>query len=386
MTRSDPKRFTDDAYEAQKSIALRYRKSITTGLDENLLKRIGGHEGERIFPLLSHKGIAVYVLDETTRMMTGTFEALVAAVSVTDFKKKGHATAIFSSGGNLGTALAAYCERAGINAFSFNPLVNVPLLDGQWFGNRVQLVAVRDAQRTRDVMLLARKVLQKRLGYDPLIPSVQSRMDAMRLRGFAVAEYMRRERILFAAIAQTISAGFGPLGMFGALADLTHKVERLPAFLGVQQEANAYMYRRLKRRAARDSSQLIVPTLFDKNPHKTFGTYPMLASLVKNTDGDIVTINREEFDRYISSSVLARLRAHGVVHTKKDGEFVGRSGLMALVGVLKAIDKSILCTGPVLVCMTDGTQKVSQQPRPWLVAEKDGVIEKILASLGKVKV
>ena len=59
---------------------------------------------------------------------------------------------------------------------------------------------------------------------------------------------------------------------------------------------------------------------------------------------------------------------------------------MALVGVLKAIDKSILCTGPVLVCMTDGTQKVSQQPRPWLVAEKDGVIEKILASLGKVKV
>ena len=386
MMRSDLERFTDDAYGVQKSIVLRYRKSIATSLDEHCLKRIGGHEGERIFRLLSHKGIAVYVLDETTRMMTGTFEALVAAISVTTFVKNKHTTAIFSSGGNLGTALAAYCERAGINAFSFNPLVNVPLLDGRWFGNRVQLVAVRDAQRTRDVMLLARKVLQKRLGYDPLIPSIQSRMDAMRLRGFAVAEYMRRERILFAAIAQTVSAGFGPLGMFGALADLADEAERLPAFLGVQQEANAYMYRRLKRRPARDSSRLIVPTLFDKNPHKTFGTYPALAALVKNTGGDIVTIHREEFDRYISSNVLARLRAHGVMHTKKGGEFVGKSGLMALAGVLKAIDKSIICTGPVLVCMTDGTQTVSRQPRPWLVAEKDGGIEKILASLEKINV
>jgi threonine synthase len=377
MRHSNLKRLLSDSFEANESIVLRYQKSIPTGPHKDLLKRISMREGSRIFPLLSHKGVDVYILDETTHMMTGTFEALVAALSVADFVKNKRDTAIFSSGGNLGTALAAYCQHAGINAFSFNPLVNVPLIDGRWFGDLVQLVAVRDTQRTRDAMLLVRKMLQKRLGYDPLIPSTQSRMAAMRLRGFAVAEYMQREGISFTAIAQTISAGFGPLGMYEVL----RRTKRAPAFLGIQQEANAYMYRRFKRRKTRDSSRLIVPTLFDKNPHKTFGTYPKVASLVQKTGGDILTINGREFSRYISSNVLKTLREGGIVHMKKGGVFVGRSGLMALAGILKAIDEGVIIKGPVLSCMTDGTQRIAKRAKPWLVVKKDADADKVLESL-----
>lgn len=380
MARFELQRGIDPHYDTSKSVVMRYRKSIDPPLRKQLLERVCSREGSRIFHLMSRRGIDIYILDETTRMTTNTFEALVAAVSIARLLEHGRDTAISSSGGNLSAALAAYCQKANIRTFSFVPLANRPLLDGRLFSGSVQLIAVKDAQKTRELMLYARDKLRAYVGYDPLIPTTEDRLAAMRLRGYAVAEFMQRNGTAFSAIAQTVSAGFGPLGMVAALRSVVKK-GKCPAFFGVQQEANAYMYRRWKRKHIRASSPLIVPTLFDKNPDKTFGTYSALAALLRKTRGDMVTINGREFRRYIDSKLLQKLRVKGIVHTKKKGELVGRSGLMALAGVLKAIDMARIRDGPVLVCMTDGSQNLSRMPKPSFVAETEADIDTIMASL-----
>src|SRR5262249_47252961 len=145
-------------------------------------------EGERIFFLTKHKGVDIYVLDETTHSTTGTFEALVAMITVAHCKKEGRPTVIFSSGGNLGTALAAYCKKSGIRAFSFNPLANMQYIDGRYFEGDVHLIAVQDTHKTRDVTLTLCQKMRRKLGYDPLVPAIPWRLEAVRFRGLSLIE------------------------------------------------------------------------------------------------------------------------------------------------------------------------------------------------------
>lgn len=375
MKHTDTSRFVDKRFGSRLSIALRYQKSGCTDLDGELLRSTSMREGERIFFLLKHKGVDVYILDETSFMTTNTFEALVAMISVAHCKKLKRTKVIFSSGGNLGVALAAYCGKAGISALSFNPLVNVPFLDGTWFGRSAHLVAVENTQRTRETMLVVRKKMREALGYDPLIPTIPWRLEANRFRGFAILEFAARHQLSFSAICQTVSAGFGPLGTYETIERFV-KSGSLPMFLGVQQHANAYMYKRWKQKKVPGNEPLIVPTLFDKNPHKTFGTYPAMARLLKKTQGDIVSVDGAEFSHYISKKLLQFLAKKGLRHTRRKGEIMAKSGLLALAGALKAIDHRIITKSAVLVCMTDGAQKIAKSASPELVIRQKSDVEK----------
>lgn len=380
MNHFDVEQFVDPAYPARQSVIMRYRKCGLLDIDKKILRSVSRKEGESIFYLETHKGVDIHILDETSNTTTNTFEALIAMVTIAHCKKLGRRTIIFSSGGNLGEALAAYAQKAGIQAFSFNPLVNASLLNSRLFRGNIHLIGVRDAQRTREMMLLARKKMKKKLGYDPLVPTIDWRLRAAQFRGLFLLEYMAKHNMAFSAIAQTISAGFGPLALFETLRQggLEKPSDGLPRFLGIQQEANCYMFARWKRRRIPHSSSLIVPTLFDKNPHKTFGTYPAIAGLLKRTQGDLLTIHHQEFKRLISKRILRALLKNGLKHGTRSGQLIARSGLMALAGVYKAIEQGIIERGPVLVCMTDGARKDSKPALPEIIIERGSDVDKVL--------
>jgi len=141
----------------------------------------------------------------------------------------------------------------------------------------------------------------------------------------------------------------------------------MPAFLGVQQAANAYMYERWSGKRAPRDTRLLIPTLFDRDPDRTFGTYREIARTVQESAGAITTVSEAEFRRYISAKVLRALAKKGLKITMRHGEPLAKSGLTALAGAMKAIESDILRPGPVLVCMTDGAQPLCKPARPQAV-------------------
>jgi len=366
MRPGDLARLVDDRYPARQSLLLRYRRCPGVELDETSLARASLREGSRIFFLTEQRGVAIHVVDETSHMETGTFEALVAAASLAECLRLGRRKVVFSSGGNLGLALSAYARRVGIESWSLCPLDTARGLDGTVYSGEGQhLVGIADPQQTRTFALALRERLRARLDYDPLIPTMEWRKRALRARGLLLAEHALETGVEFAAVAQTVSAGFGPLAVFEVLEDCVAGglLSRLPRFLGVQQRANCIAYQRWKGVRVPHSSDLIVPTLFDRDPDRSFGTWEAFADLLRRSRGDMVTVDRDELESWIDDDVLAALRANGVEHAASGGRFAARSGLMALAGVRKAIDEGVLREGPVLVCMCDGTHAASLPPK-----------------------
>jgi hypothetical protein len=367
MRHAEPAAVADPRYTADESIVLRYHRDGSAHLGRGDLEKSHLREGARILPFLVHRDVPVFLLDETTRCETGTFEAYVACVAMAQGLRSGRPMLMSSSGGNLGTALAEYAAHAGIDFYSFHPAVNLPLLDDRVFGRgSVRLVAVADAQRTRDMVLDVRARVMRRLGYDPLVPKPSWRYQAFGYRGHFLLDVMRERDLRFRAFAQTISAGFGPLGTYRALRDAADASgpPDLPRFLGVQQRGNCYMYQRWKACRVPGEDPLIVPTLFDRNPNRCFQTYPEIARLLEETGGDLIAVSQAEFDRTVTPSLLSRLAEVGIRHSLQDGRPVARSGLMALAGVLKAIDRGSLTEGPVLVSMADGVRPMPKPCRP----------------------
>jgi hypothetical protein len=345
---------------AAQSVLLRYHGHNGLTLDASEIAAATIREEISVVQLMDYRGVPIYMLDETSGMASHTFESLVAAVTVAHCMKLGYRHICFSSGGNLGEALTLYARQAGIKTFSFNPQVNVSALDGRIFSKGLGhwLIGVRDAQKNREIALDFSHRAQKALGHDPMVPDFSWRSEALSVRGLFLLDYMLENNLEFEAITQTISAGFGPLAIYDTLfeAELAGQLKHVPRFIGVQQEANCFMYQKWKKTVFPLTSELIVPTLFDHNPDHSFGTFPAFQRMLEESHGDMVTINWREFERYITPKTMGYIREQGLFHTIRDGQYVARSGLMALAGTLKAIDQGLIRQGPVLHCMCDGVR------------------------------
>ena len=131
--------FIDDQYRSDVSIVLRYRNALTFGAPEedsvykDFLKKTSIREGARIFPLLTYRGVDIHILDESSLMHTGTLKSIDGCITISKCKLKGYERVVFESGGNTGTALTEYGQRAGLETFFFIPEENVPLLNSRIF-------------------------------------------------------------------------------------------------------------------------------------------------------------------------------------------------------------------------------------------------------------
>jgi threonine synthase len=371
-------RAIDSDYKTEKSIVLRYRNAVQFGVtqEEDLeykdcLQKTSIREGARIFPLLTYKGVDIYILDETSLMHTKTLKSIDGCITIAKCKLKSYERVKFESGGNTGTALTQYGIRAGFETFLFLPEENLSLLNSKIFeSKKAHLIAVKKPGLVKQATHLFGK-----LNGIQHIPETAWRYEASRFRGFFILEYML-EKGEFNWITQTISAAFGPIGIYWVLRGLNKELHQIPQFLGIQQEANSPMYKAWKtKRAPTDLDQvdstkeLLTRVMYDVKP-QSYGTYEGLDNILVNHGGDLTTINHAEFANFLEEdfdgkNILDLFKDHGIEITLNGGEVVEKTGLIGLAGTLKEIDQGKIVSGSkVLCCLTSGISEADGKAKP----------------------
>ncbi len=377
-SRPDFERLVDRSCEPGASIVRRYRRVVRfddrPGRDQALRERVTEtsiREGVRLVRVPEYKGVAIDILDETSAMAAGSIKSIDGCLTVAVCRADGERRIAFESGGNTGTALTLYGRRAGMETFFFCPCDNVDLLEGRLFGDPgAHLIGVADRGRVKEFAAL----FARRAGI-PQVPDRSWRRAAGMFRGMFILETM------FAGgaydwIAQAVSAAFGPIGIYRVLNAFRGDIGRLPGFLGVQQEANCPMFRAWNPEAARrldgsagDAGPLLARVMYDSAP-ATHDTWGELRGLLLLTGGDLLTVSEEEFDSRLRPSagfgpVLDVLRSCGIAITAGPGGIVDKTGMLALAGVLKAIDAGTVRAGSrVLCCLTGGVTDADGRARP----------------------
>lgn len=368
----------DTKYSTETSIVLRYRNAFKFGTTEDedseykyWLQRTSIREGARIFPLLTYKGVDIYILDETSLMHTGTLKSIDGCVTIAKCKLGGYDRVVFESGGNTGTALTEYGQRAGLETFLFLPEENVYLLKSKTFeSDKAHLISTELPGLAKG----AAHFLEKSNGFIH-IPQTAWRYEASRFRGFFILEYVMENK-KFDWLAQTISAAFGPIGIYWALRNFSKEIGDPPRFLGIQQEANCPMYKAWKSNRTtieqteiNSTKQLLTRVMYDAKPH-TYGTYKDLTDVLTSVNGNLTTLNHSEFADFLEydfdgKGILDLLKNNGIEITVIDGDVVEKTGLIALAGTLKEIDNGKIDKGSkLLCCLTSGICKADGKAKP----------------------
>lgn len=368
----------DTAHGPETSIVCRYRNAVRFddpwGRDPALKRYLlesSIREGERVVPLFSYRGVGIHILDETSRMASGSMKSIDGCLTTSFCRTEGTMRIVFESGGNTGSALTRYGRNAGLETFFFCPRDNVDLLDSGLFGGRrAHLVAVQDRGQVKELAGLFAKTTGIRS-----VPEKSWRYAAGMFRGLFILEHMF-EAGRFDWISQTVSAAFGPIGIYKVLKAFREELGGMPRFLGVQQEANCPMYRAWKPDAAsrpakegKEQDRLLARIMYDPSPG-THETYRDLHRILLETRGDLLTVNEEEFDSYLRPSaeyepILELLRLQGIPISLHSGKVLEKAGLIALAGTMKAIDAGIIPAGGRVLCaLTGGVSAADGRARP----------------------
>ena len=377
----------NEAVEPAQSVVLRFLEAvdfpeITASVEpfRRLLERCSLREGARLFPLLTYAGVDVFVLDESSAMHTGTLKSIDGCVTSAACLAHGFRRIVFETGGNTGNALTVYGRHAGLETFCVVPEENLTLLDRDVFDDeQAHLIAVRDPAMVRPVAerLAARFDVAR-------VPRVDWRIVASRFRGCFILEHLQQDGA-FSHLVQTISAGFGPIGIYDVL---ERHGATLPTFVGVQQAGNCAMFR-ARQTGSRDlapipvasTAALLSPVMYDAHPG-TYGTYDALANLLDRTGGHITTIDHAEFDRAFGEHdggrhVMSRLAEQGFAVGRRDGRIIDKTGLMAIAGTLKQIDAGMIPHGSRVLCaMTSGAGTADGLARPDLTVSDPDAFER----------
>jgi threonine synthase len=360
----------DHRYPAAQSVVLRYRAACPAVSPESgdprfqeLLQRTSIREGLRIFPLFAYRGVDVDILDATSLMHTSTHKSIDGCVTSAQCLFRGHRRIVFESGGNTGTALSLYGGVAGLETFFFVPAENMPILDARIFGRKdANVIPVDDPRQVKP----AAGAFAERNGL-PRVPQLAWRYQASAFIGCFVLEHLLKHSVRYDRLVQSISAAFAPIGIYRALEPHRERLGRLPAFVGVQQAANCPMVRAWRPTTSEEPSPALASTkgllakvMYDGEP-RTYGTFDELRRILLATGGDLTTVDLPDFRTWLAVEIagktaLAHLADHGVHITKSEGDVADKTGLMGLVGTLRAIASGGMAAGErVLVCLTGGT-------------------------------
>jgi hypothetical protein len=368
-------RHIDPRYPADRSIVLRYKDHFRFGdtIEEDKefkrwLEKTSIREGARIFHLFSHKGVDIHVLDETSAMHTGTLKSTDGCITIAKCKSKGYERIVFESGANTGTALTEYGVHAGLETYFFLPEENLSLLKKESFVSpRAHLVSVDHPGRVKRAAGLFGKLHKIRH-----VPETGWRYEASKFRGCFVQEHVRAHGS-FDWITQSISAAFGPIGIYSILAQWKRQWERLPRFLGIQQKVNCPMYRAWRANSREvapvplhSTRDLLTRSMYDFAPH-TYGTFHDLMTLLDETRGELTTVAHDEFFEFLNRSfdgqTIPEILANNGIEVGT--EIVETTGLMCLAGTFKEIEHGTIPPGArILCCLTSGIQTADGQAQP----------------------
>lgn len=369
----------DNQVAASDSVVMRYRDAVRFEVDEakdsrikSLLPRASLQEGLRIAELMRYRGVSIDVLDESSLMASGTLKSIdgcLAAARSLDAELEG---CVFESGGNTGSALTLYGGNIELETYFFVPGDNLDLLDSSIFsGPSSNLIAVDDPGQVKPAAH-AFAELQDLVR----IPQPGWRYQASQLIGCYLLE-RALEHTFYDHMVQSISAAFGPIGIYQVLGKHLPEDTPLPSFIGIQQAANCPMYRAWHgghdkepvSSPIRSTRELLTRVMYDTAP-QTYGTFDSLRDLLIDTGGDLDTLDHQEFadglERQYEGKDLITILADAGVHIGlRDGEVLEKAGLIALLGTLKRIELGRIPTGHrVLVCLTGGTARPDGLAKP----------------------
>ncbi|HLI80196.1 MAG TPA: hypothetical protein VKV03_09445, partial [Candidatus Binataceae bacterium] len=235
---------------------------------------------------------------------------------------------------------------------------NLPLLDSGIFSSPLlHLIAVEDPSSPRELISLVEGICEV-----TRVPRVPWRILASEIVGCFILEQLLGGRT-YEYIVQSISAAFGPIGIYGVL-ERNHAA--LPGFIGVQQAQNAAMYNAWRAGSIdiepahfHSTKDLLSRVMYDATPQR-YGTFDSLRDLLEKSGGFLTTVDRGEFDALIMRgpgiAALEVLSKAGVEITRRGSEIFEKTGLMALAGIFKEIDAGTISPrSRVLCCLTGGT-------------------------------
>jgi len=380
----------DPECQTETSIVLRYRNAFQFGMTaeedseyKKWLQRTSIREGARIFPLLAYQGVEIFILDETSLMQTKTLKSIDGCITVAKCKLNGYEKVVFESGGNTGTALTQYGIRAGLETFMFIPEENLSLLNSRVFeSDKAHLFSVEKP----DLVKEAARFFVTHNGFR-YIPERDWRYEASMFRGSFILEHLLKKD-KFDWLSQTISAAFGPIGIYRVLKGFEKEIGQLPRFLGIQQEANSPLFTAWKKGGTdpepakmNSTNKLLTEVMYDRHP-QTYGTFEEFRNILGAIGGDLTTINHQEFTRFLEETydgknILDLLKEKGIDITVKGGEVIEKTGLISLAGTLKEIDRGRIAKGrKVLCCLTSGISEADGKAKPELrISKLDGLTE-----------
>lgn len=197
-------------------------------------------------------------------------------------------------------------------------------------------------------------------------------------------------------LAQTVCAGYGPVGIFKCFSALAAEGliqdSQIPAFLGFQQMANAPMVRawsegRREIRAAHVDAHpeaYLEPGLYNTNPGHN---YTRLFNLIKYYGGDLGGIDNKDYERY-SGDVVDMLERAGIKLTQRaNGDYLEKTGLLTGIGILKAIDEGrIRADEGVVYLLTGGVRSLRENAEavtPSMHVDASRSIDEWVESIGE---
>ena len=273
---------------------------------------------------------------------TGTFKDVAASVAASGLKEHGVKQYCVASTGNIASAFSHYLAEAGINLAVFVPenALKANVAEVSAHGQKIFRVKGDYAMAKKVAADYAKKnnILMSGGNTDPL------RVEAKKTMVF---EWLRQCGQLPDVYIQALSGGTGPIAIDKAVRDLEGIYEvKNPRYIMVQPsgcdpmtqgwkmaKANNYPEGWLNEYPIMENPQTEVPTLATGNP----ATYPIIAKIVKDSDGEIITFNEDLIED------MARIVAF------EKGVKIGPASTTALGGFFKALEVNALRNGESII-------------------------------------
>jgi len=207
------------------------------------------------------------------------------------------------------------------------------------------------------------------------IPETTWRYEASMFRGSFILEHLLKKE-KFDWLTQTVSAAFGPIGIYRVLNGFEKEIGQLPRFLGIQQEVNAPLFTAWKKgemdtESARiySTNKLLAKVMYDSRP-QTYGTFEEFRNILSTVGGDLTTVDYREFNGFLErtydrKNILDLLKEKGIEIAVRQGEVIEKTGLIALAGTLKEIDRQKISKGSKVLCsLTSGISEADGMAKP----------------------
>ncbi len=287
-------------------------------------------------------GCKVYAYRNDLNGGTGTLKDVAASLGASLFKEHGIKEYCVSSTGNSATAFATYCAKAGVKFTNFAPNNITPdsVREIEKVGQKVVVSTGNYGQAKGEAADYAAKnnVLMSFGNFDPI------RIEAKKTM---VMEFLRQLGKMPDVYMQAVAGGTGPIAIDKGIREIAPYGDyKLPRMLLVQQDlcdpmvqawekakTNNFPEGYEKDFKAVDGSKTKVSILNAANP----GMYPLVAPIVKKSEGDFVRVLESELPNFAAE-----------VYRHKNA-MIGPAGTVCLAGFYQAIKENKIKQGETVV-------------------------------------